>query len=154
MGASRKRAEAKGGATSRAATPEALGKTDVFIAVFLALQVLIPLRYYLGDDTFDERFSWRMFSAVRVVECDTQAFETRDDQGEQRVNLPELLQSGWISNLKRNRDVVVRAYLRRRCEETGTREVRVVNNCTSAEGTAMAPLSWTRSCVSGEEQDP
>ncbi len=152
MGASQKRAAGKG--DGAAAAPRTLGKADAFIALFLALQILIPLRYYLGDDSYDERFSWRMFSAVRVTECDTQAFETPDDGGERRMNLPELLQSGWISNMRRNRDVVVRAYLLRRCEEPGMREVRVVNNCISPEGRPMDPLTWTRQCASGEEQDP
>ncbi|MCS6857609.1 MAG: HTTM domain-containing protein, partial [Sandaracinaceae bacterium] len=37
-------------------------------SLWVMVHVLIPLRYYLwpGHDRYDERFSWRMFSAVRV----------------------------------------------------------------------------------------
>ena len=39
-----------------------------FIAVFIATQLVLPLRYYvLRDDEHDERFAWRMFSPMRMA---------------------------------------------------------------------------------------
>src|SRR5690242_15394556 len=40
--------------------------SNVFIALFLAYQLAMPLRYYLGGRGYDERFSWRMFSTLRM----------------------------------------------------------------------------------------
>ena len=35
---------------------------NIFIVAVIASQIWLPLSYYLGDDPFDERFAWRMFS--------------------------------------------------------------------------------------------
>jgi hypothetical protein len=43
------------------ASPRGRMLANVFIALFLAYQLAMPLRWYLGDRGFDERFSWRMF---------------------------------------------------------------------------------------------
>ena len=41
-----------------------------FIAVFVAVQLALPLHYYLlRDDHHDERFAWRMFSSTRMLTC-------------------------------------------------------------------------------------
>ena len=48
----------------------------VLLACWLLLHVSVPLSYYLSSDIYDERFAWRMFSAVRVQECSLDARET------------------------------------------------------------------------------
>jgi hypothetical protein len=41
-----------------------------FIIAFLAVQLLLPLHYYLvRHDPHDERFAWRMFSPMRMADC-------------------------------------------------------------------------------------
>ena len=47
----------------RAPTGRARHFVSGFIALFLLLQLLVPLRYCLGGET-DERFCWCMFSSV------------------------------------------------------------------------------------------
>ncbi|MBW2464764.1 MAG: hypothetical protein JRH11_24155, partial [Deltaproteobacteria bacterium] len=42
-------------------------KKNTLIVAFLAFQLLLPLRYYMGSDEFDERFAWRMFSPIRMT---------------------------------------------------------------------------------------
>jgi hypothetical protein len=43
---------------------------SLFIAAFLATQILLPLRPHLpGADRYDERFAWAMFSPRSEVAC-------------------------------------------------------------------------------------
>ena len=41
---------------------------NVFIVSWLLWQLLVPLSYYLGHDVDDERFAWRMFSGVWLLQ--------------------------------------------------------------------------------------
>lgn len=128
-------------------------RVRVFLAVFLGLQALIPLRYYLGSDTYDERFSWRMFSAVRVQSCQTFATE-RTDVGERPIDLPRVIHRAWINTLSRNRADTIRAFLRRRCEEEGARSAKIVNRCVEPDGERVPDLVWERDCASREVSEP
>ncbi|MDW8246449.1 MAG: hypothetical protein RMJ84_07720, partial [Sandaracinaceae bacterium] len=67
-------------------------------SLWVMVHVLIPLRYYLwpGHDRYDERFSWRMFSAVRVERCRVKAW-VEESKGERLINLPKLLPMPWVS---------------------------------------------------------
>lgn len=121
----------------------------------LLLQLIIPLRYYLGDDEYDERFSWRMFSATRVVECRTVVQETVGDPPRPRpLRLMATIHEAWIETLRRNREEVIRAFLERRCEEEGVREVVLVNQCVGPAGEAVPLIEWKRECESGEVTEP
>jgi hypothetical protein len=51
---------------------------NLFIVGWVGLQVALPLSYYLGDDRFDERFAWRMFSPVRLSECRVKLVDRTD----------------------------------------------------------------------------
>ncbi|MCA9600519.1 MAG: hypothetical protein R3A78_08735 [Polyangiales bacterium] len=127
--------------------------SNAFIAVVLALQVLVPLRYYVGSDPYDERFSWRMFSTVRVARCSSETLET-SATGERTVNLSNSIHEAWIANLRRNRDRVARAVLRRRCDAEGVSSVRIHNRCTGPDGEAMPDMEWRRECATGEVRAP
>jgi len=50
------------------------------IAVFLTWQVLLPLGYYRAHDRRDERFAWRIFSALAIApwRCDVRVQEFAD----------------------------------------------------------------------------
>lgn len=85
-----------------------------FILVWLALQVGLPLRYYLGSDRFDERFAWRMFSPVRMVTCQTRFFDTSGG-GRVPVKLGADLHEVWAALIARARPSVIEAAGRRYC---------------------------------------
>lgn len=127
----------------------------LFVVGFLLLQALIPLRYYLGDDEYDERFSWRMFSAVRVIRCRPMAQETVGDPPVARpIPLMRTVHEAWVETLRRNREDVVRAFLARRCREEDVRSVVLVNHCVDAANQPLAPIRWSRECESGEVVAP
>ncbi|MGF1467876.1 MAG: hypothetical protein ACFCGT_17285 [Sandaracinaceae bacterium] len=119
---------------------------------WLLLQAALPLRYYLGDDPYDERFAWRMFSTVRLARCELRVIERREGRW-RRTPLGRTLHVAWIGLLERNRPAVWSAYLRSRCEE-GADAVRLENRCV---GPAGAPLPVARrrvDCRRGEVVEP
>jgi hypothetical protein len=123
-------------ATPGKATPIALA----FIALFLLYQVAMPLAYYLGGRGTDERFSWRMFSSVRMQKCSVKVKETAG--GEQRdVDLDREVQIAWIGMLERYRPAVVEKLLRRRCERAEASEVRYVRSCVETDGSKAPELT-------------
>ncbi len=134
-----------------AAAPSSLGgrrASNAFILLFLLYQVAMPLRYYLGGRGDDERFSWRMFSTVRMHRCDVRLYQV--EAGQRRpVDLTRAVQVAWIGMLERNRPQVVRALMRRRCREPDTNAVRFERRCTNTDGTALPPLLLDMSCQSG-----
>jgi hypothetical protein len=74
-----------------------------FIAVFVAVQLALPLHYYLlRDDHHDERFAWRMFSSTRMLTC---TVELRVD--DQPVDLTATFHDAWQALARRGRQSVV-----------------------------------------------
>lgn len=121
-----------------------------FVLFFLAVQMLIPLTYYLQTgDPYDERFSWRMFSAVRLYSCRTTATE-RVGEEDRAIPLSATLHQAWVNHLARNRRDVVLAFLDARCEGEGVADVTVRNECTAPDGDAVEPQVYTRVCETGE----
>lgn len=123
------------------------------LGFFVALQLLVPLTYYLRDDPYDERFAWRMFSAVRLHRCQTTALERRGDD-EAPIALGQVLHRAWANHLSRNRRDVVRAFLRKRCEGEGVTSVVVRNDCVAPDGTALRPQIYERDCRTGRVEEP
>lgn len=117
--------------------------------LFLLAQALIPLRYYLGSDPYDERFAWRMFSDVRLQECGVRATEVANGS-ERIVPLQRTIHVAWITTLRRNRSAAVRRYLRWRCEQGGVTSARLQSDCVTPEGERLPPLVRTIDCASGE----
>ncbi|MBZ0237544.1 MAG: hypothetical protein K8M05_34820 [Deltaproteobacteria bacterium] len=76
-----------------------------FIVAFVALQLLLPLHYYLVRlDAHDERFAWRMFSPTRMVQC--QVDFTVDGQA---IAAGREFHTAWGEIAVRGRRVVVEA---------------------------------------------
>jgi hypothetical protein len=121
---------------------------------WVVMHLLIPLRYYLpGSDRYDERFAWRMFSAVRVQHCNvtvTELFRGR----ERTVALLEILPAPWVALLERNRPAVIEHFLRWRCQHEGTSEVRFRNACTDASGDPVPIVERTIDCARGTIRTP
>ena len=99
------------------------------VGLVLGLAVLIPLTYYLRDDPYDERFAWRMFSGVRLQECDATVFETRGE-AERAVDPYQVVPAGWVTALALTMWLVFHFLLTRRT-------ARLVH---AAEELATAPL--------------
>jgi hypothetical protein len=104
-----------------------------FIAAFLAVQLLVPLTYYtVRRDPHDERFAWRMFSPMRMVQCDPRFVV--DDQP---FALGSRFHEAWIELAKRGRYVVIEAMAAELCREPGARagrSVRVSLTCRGLDG--------------------
>jgi hypothetical protein len=141
--------------------PAPTGRTrtlvNVFIVCFLVFQVAVPLTYYLGRRTTDERFSWRMFSSVILQICTVSAFESGSLSGERafhKVNLWPDLHPGWIRLLERYPPQLVAAVLRWRCERTNAKAVHLMRQCQNPGGAALPPDRISIDCASGTMQTP
>jgi hypothetical protein len=134
-------------------------RINILIVVILLAQLLLPLRYYLGfAEGDDERFSWRMFSTVRLQRCEmTISDEHVGSDVKLPVQLKPILQVAWISVLQRYRPSVVEAFLRFRCEGEGMAAAHYERRCVAPDGTSVPPNVLEMDCASGEmreEQQP
>lgn len=134
-------------------TPEAVTRSriNLFIVALLSLQLLLPLRYYLGlAGGDDERFSWRMFSTVRLQRCELSMSEVRDGSNvAEPLALKPILQVAWISIMQRLRPSVVEGFLRFRCETEGIAAVNYERRCVLPDGAALPPNRLEIDCASG-----
>lgn len=124
-------------------------RSTVFIVVFLAVQIALPVSYYLGDDVWDERFAWRMFSHIRMSSCKTQAVGVREDSRQQRIRIWRDVQIAWRNLVKRNRDAVIRGFVRRQCQQGEWAQVKVRNFCQKPDKEGSRHV-WTADCESGD----
>ncbi|MEZ4366550.1 MAG: hypothetical protein R2939_09720 [Kofleriaceae bacterium] len=101
-----------------------------FIAVFLALQVALPLGYYLvRRDRRDERWAWRMFSPTRLDRC-----EPVFSVGGRPQPLGGEFHEAWIEIARRGRRVVLEAMAARLCAAHPGQDVRLAMTCTTLDG--------------------
>lgn len=122
--------------------------------LWILVHVATPLRYYLGDDIYDERFAWRMFSAVRVQRCDVAVTEVSN--GSTRpVQVMQVLPAPWAAQLRRGRGRVIDRFLAWRCDEAESTpdEVRVISSCTSSGGERLPALMRVIECANGALRD-
>jgi hypothetical protein len=100
------------------------------IAVFVASQLLIPLRYYVAHrDPHDERFAWRMFSPMRMVQC-TATFD-RDGTS---IALGREFHEAWIELASRGRFAVIEAMGAALCARYPSSRIEAHLECTYLEG--------------------
>src|SRR6185503_682992 len=103
------------------AAPPARRLITLFIAVYLTWQAVLPLRYYLREDKRDERFAWRIFSALIIApyRCDVrvQEFPVGQQIGRE-VDLSRTLHDAWTAALRLGHDVVVDRFLHARCRSS------------------------------------
>ena len=139
---------------------------NVAIVAALLFQLLVPLRYYFSGDPFDERFAWRMFSAVRVTRCQAMALERTSHEaavhpvrlsgGRDRTGTPRygVIHNAWTTLIRRNRVAVIDAYLEHRCRTAHITEASVVNRCVDLSGQPLPELRWLRRCDDSETSSP
>jgi hypothetical protein len=121
---------------------------NVFIVAFLAYQIAMPLRYYLGGRGYDERFSWRMFSSLRLQQCNMRIEEANGSPPRLRaVSVRQDVQAAWVALLERVRMPVVEKYLARRCESAGASEVSYTRSCTDAGGLSLPTQKLIMTCA-------
>jgi hypothetical protein len=122
--------------------------TDAFIAAYLVVQVAVPLGYYLGlRPPSDERFTWRMFSAVRLDRCESAVTETvRTGASTTARPLRETLQLGWLVQLNRGQPRVVDRVLTRACDDEGALSATLIRRCHATDGTEAPPQEVERAC--------
>ena len=123
-----------------------------FIAGFLLFQVGMPLRYYLGDRGYDERFSWRMFSTLRMQQCEMQVSEATargaaSEPAFRPVQVRRDVQVAWVNLLERVRMPVVEKYLARRCERQNATRVTYTRRCTDTDGSALPVQTLSMDCA-------
>lgn len=126
-------------------------RVNALIVVVLLVQLLVPLRYYLGlAEGDDERFSWRMFSTVRLQRCEMSVSEVREGSDvPQPLALKPILQVAWISILQRFRPSVVEGFMRFRCDTDGVTKVLYDRRCVAPDGTSLPPNRLELACESG-----
>src|SRR4051812_1591244 len=95
------------------------------IALFLTLQLLLPLLYFTRKDPHDERFAWRMFSPMRMAQCVPGA--TIDDKP---FNLAGEFHEAWLELAGRGRFSVIEAMGAKLCAEHPGSDVRMWIDCT------------------------
>ncbi len=97
-----------------------------FILAFIALQLVLPLHYYIGrDDKHDERWAWRMFSPMRMARCRSAiAIDGRP------ANLGASFHEAWIEVAERGRLSVVERMARKLCGDNPGKPVEVTLDCT------------------------
>ena len=123
--------------------------------MLVAVQVAIPASYYLGwrgED--DERFAWRMFSAVRLRRCSVEAFD--GDLGSAtasppavRVDVAQAVHASWARSLARGRSYVIERFLATRCSGEGVRAATMVRRCQWPSGRRQPEDRYVFDCSAG-----
>ena len=123
--------------------------SSALIVLVLGYHVGMPLTYYLSDRVYDERFSWRMFSTVRLQDCKVVLSETllRDgERVEQPTPVAQDVQTAWVGVLERMRPSVIEKYLARRCDSVPAEKVTFVGQCKDTDGSALPDQRFVMTC--------
>jgi len=115
----------------------AVRRTSIFIGLFLAIQLALPLSYYTcRQDTFDERFAWRMFSPTRFIKCSV-SFTVNG----KRENLHQTFHEAWVNLAKRARRDVLWHMADRLCHDNKGADVRLRMTCRALHGKRSQPYT-------------
>jgi hypothetical protein len=115
-------------------------RATAIIALFISVQMALPLSYYFGDNIFDERFAWRMFSPTRMARCQV-GLEDVSSGVSERIRLNKHLHIVWINLLKRARPTVIDAVTSKFCKAAqgkGLRpDVRLSLSCSNPDASTL-----------------
>lgn len=138
-------------------TPAPVGKArrraGALTLILLSVNVLLPLRWYLGNPLgleTDERFSWRMFSANSLQRAQIDVSEVTTANGrkfQRRVPLSSIVQPGWSEFLHHYHQAkVARALCERHCRLTDASEVHYLRTARWSDGTQAEPWKIVIRC--------
>jgi hypothetical protein len=121
-----------------------MGAIAPFLLWALVLvQLLLPLSYYAGlRDPDDERFAWRMFSAVRLRRCTSRL--VRDGHPAVDARPIANLHSSWVAAIDRGRTRVIARYLQQFC---GRDAVHLERQCSSPSGAQLPKVAYRFDCA-------
>lgn len=124
-----------------------------FIGAFLLANVLLPLKWYLGQAVgadVDERFAWRMFSSHSMQRTKVELWETIEDDGtlvRRAVPLETIMQPSWAEILyKYHQPALVSAILQNHCRLTNAKSVEFRRTGTWPDGSTVKPLVVRIAC--------
>jgi hypothetical protein len=101
-----------------------------FILAWIVAQAALPLLYYTARrDPHDERFAWRMFSPMRMIQCTPQF--TMDDQ---ELPLGGTFHEAWLDIAGRGRFAVVEAMGARLCAQHPGKRIELRMSCAQIDG--------------------
>lgn len=101
-------------------------------ALYVVVQLALPAAYYLRRDPHDERFSWRMFSPMRMTTCQPVArVEGRP------VALAENFHEAWIELARRGRRSVLDEMGRALCRKHPGAAVTLEVSCEYQGGATV-----------------
>jgi hypothetical protein len=121
-------------------------RENLTIAAILVFQIAMPLSYYVSRRAYDERFSWRMFSTLRLRDCKVEVKEQLESGRTRSVNIERDVHVAWLRLLERMRSAVIEAYLERRCDNNGVTRVDFTCRCNDTDGRALPPMERSLSC--------
>jgi hypothetical protein len=117
--------------------------------LLVAVQVAVPASYYLGrGGGDDERFAWRMFSAIRLKRCSVDAFDG-ERKDAPRIDVSRALHASWAGSLARGRGRVIERFLATRCEVPEVRVASLTRRCTSPSGRRLPLHRYRYDCATG-----
>jgi hypothetical protein len=136
-------------------------RENLIIAAVLVFQIAMPLSYYLSGRIYDERFSWRMFSTLRLRDCKVEVKEhldIHDSDDNQRhtrvrqVNIERDVHVAWLRLLERMRSAVIDEYLARRCESPEVTSVEFACHCNDTDGRPLPPMERSFTCKAAHRE--
>lgn len=110
----------------------AKSQANLVIGLILAILVVTPLAYYTTrEDSYDERFAWRMFSPIRMVRCKV---DLQVGDPPSSINLYKEFHEAWLTIAQRGRMAVLRSMVERVCAENPGQPVRLHLPCRQVDG--------------------
>lgn len=111
-------------------------RESVFIHVFLAIQLLLPISYYtIREDDNDERFAWRMFSPVHMRQCTT-SFKVGNPP--RPIRLGRTFHEAWLKLAKRGRMAVIEGMGHKLCADHPDERVEIEVRCIGVDRKEVA----------------
>jgi len=141
-----------GGVVHTAETPDKRDRQPraSWLWLLVALQIAIPAAYYVRGDRDDERFAWRMFSAVRVQRCRVRGLDSVGAERPRRIELDGALHSGWVRALERGRERVIERFLRTRCQRSSVTSSELRRECEDAANRELGAERFAFDCKSAQ----
>ena len=117
----------------------------------VAIQVAIPASYYLWrSPTDDERFAWRMFSAVRLKRCTVQVFDDEGASDKRPLALAHAAHASWVRSMTRGRQRVIERFLATRCAGRRAAEPVLFRHCAWPSGRTLPSEAYRYDCAAGQ----